>query len=89
MNFNRKEDQHDSDNSNSHSSDSDDYSPKFKNENDGNFYEDASSSDTDEKETLDDRMNDVGVIDVTYAQRTVWLVKVRNIRRFICFKLIF
>lgn len=40
-----------------------------------NMYEDVSDSEIDEKEHAD-RMNDVGVVDITYAQRTVWLVKV-------------
>lgn len=49
----------------------------------GMYVDDSSGSDDDEtmgKETVDSasdaRMNDVGVVDTTYAQRTVWLVKV-------------
>ena len=40
-----------------------------------NLYEEVSDSEIDDKEHAN-RMNDSGVVDVTYAQRTVWLVKV-------------
>ena len=53
------------------------YSKKSRVDNRESLYEELSDSDMDEKEHLD-RMNDVGVVDVTYAQRTVWLVKVIN-----------
>lgn len=50
----------------------------------GMYVDDSSGSDVDDemmgKETVNSaanaRMNDVGVVDTTYAQRTVWLVKV-------------
>lgn len=51
------------------------YSKKSRVDNGEGLYEELSDSDMDEKEHMD-RMNDVGVVDVTYAQRTVWLVKV-------------
>jgi hypothetical protein len=71
MNFNRNsEDEEMSD------SESDiEYSKNSKTKNGEGLYEEVSDSDMDEKEHMD-RMNDVGVVDVTYAQRTVWLVKV-------------
>lgn len=57
------------------SSSDNDYSKKSRMETDEGLYEEVSDSDIDEKEHLN-RMNDTGVVDVTYAQRTVWLVKV-------------
>ena len=53
------------------------YSKKSRVDNRESLYEELSDSDMDEKEHMD-RMNDVGAVDVTYAQRTVWLVKVIN-----------
>lgn len=71
MNFNRNSDDEELSDSGSDI----EYSKKSRVENGENLYEEVSDSDMDEKEHLD-RMNDVGVVDVTYAQRTVWLVKV-------------
>lgn len=59
----------------SDSSSDNEYSKKNKIENGENMYEEITDSDIDEKEQAN-RMNDTGVVDVTYAQRTVWLVKV-------------
>ena len=74
MNFNRgSEDEELTD-----SSSENEYSKKSKMETDDGLYEEVSDSDMDEKEQLN-RMNDTGVVDVTYAQRTVWLVKVKYI----------
>ena len=71
MNFSRN-----SDNEELTDSGSDiEYSKKSRTDNGESLYEELSDSDMDEKEHMD-RMNDVGVVDVTYAQRTVWLVKV-------------
>lgn len=74
MNFNRgSEDEELTD-----SSSENEYSKKSRMETDDGLYEEVSDSDMDEKEQLN-RMNDTGVVDVTYAQRTVWLVKVKYI----------
>lgn len=74
MNFNRgSEDEELTD-----SSSENEYSKKSRMETDDGLYEEVSDSDMDEKEHLN-RMNDTGVVDVTYAQRTVWLVKVKYI----------
>ena len=71
MNFNRgSEDEELTD-----SSSENEYSKKSRMETGDGLYEEVSDSDIDEKEHLN-RMNDTGVVDVTYAQRTVWLVKV-------------
>lgn len=71
MNFNRNSDDEELTDSDSDT----EYSKKSGLENGESLYEEVSDSDMDEKERMD-RMNDVGVVDVTYAQRTVWLVKV-------------
>lgn len=74
MNFNRgSEDEELTD-----SSSENEYSKKSRMETDDGLYEEVSDSDMDEKEHLN-IMNDTGVVDVTYAQRTVWLVKVKYI----------
>ena len=68
------------------SSSENEYSKKSKIETEEGLYEEVSESDIDEKEHLN-RMNDTGVVDVTYAQRTVWLVKVLYfIKYFECIK---
>lgn len=79
MNYNRgSEDEEITD-----SSSEQDYSINSRMEAGNDLYEEVSDSDMDEKESLS-RMNDTGVVDVTYAQRTVWLVKViRFFLRFI------
>ena len=59
----------------SDSSSDNEYSKKNNVENGENMYEEITDSDVDEKEQAN-RMNDTGVVDITYAQRTVWLVKV-------------
>lgn len=48
-------------------------------EEDENMYEGGSDSESESQggaNDVDSRMNDVGVVDISYAQRTVWLVKV-------------
>lgn len=71
MNFNRKSD------NDEELTDSDSENEYSKKNNPDGMYEEVSDSDIDEKEHMN-RMNDVGVVDTTYAQRTVWLVKVTN-----------
>lgn len=74
MDFNRN-----SDNEELSDSSSDiQYSKSPRMDNGESLYEEVTDSDVDEKEHIN-RMNDVGVVDVTYAQRTVWLVKVTYI----------
>jgi len=73
MNYTRHNDEELSD-----SSSENEFSNKITNVGEGNMYEDVSDSEIDEKEHAN-RMNDVGVVDITYAQRTVWLVKVRTL----------
>lgn len=51
------------------------YSKQKRASNGEELYEDLTDSEIDEKEHIN-RMNDAGVVDTTYAQRTVWLVKV-------------
>lgn len=73
MNFNRNSDDEELTDSASDM----EYSKKSRVDNEEGLYEEVSDSDIDEKEHMN-RMNDVGVVDVTYAQRTVWLVKVKR-----------
>lgn len=76
MNFNRNSDDEELTDSGSDM----EYSKNRGVDNGNSLYEEVSDSDMDEKEHMN-RMNDVGVVDVTYAQRTVWLVKViKNIK---------
>lgn len=71
MNFNRTTD----DEELTDSSSENEFSKSSRLANTEGLYEEVSDSDIDEKEHMN-RMNDVGVVDTTYAQRTVWLVKV-------------
>lgn len=73
MNFNRNTDEELTD-----SSSENEISKNSRTPNAEGLYEEVSDSDIDEKEHIN-RMNDVGVVDTTYAQRTVWLVKVPGI----------
>lgn len=70
MNYNRTSDEDMSD-----SNSENEYSNQKRPSNGGELYEDVTDSELDEKEHMN-RMNDAGVVDTTYAQRTVWLVKV-------------
>ena len=69
MNYNRSSEEL------SDSSSDNEYSNLKRLKNQEELYEDVTDSDIDDKEHLS-RMNDAGVVDTTYAQRTVWLVKV-------------
>lgn len=70
MNYNRTSDEELSD-----SNSENEYSKQTRTSNREELYEDVTDSEIDEKEHIN-RMNDTGVVDTTYAQRTVWLVKV-------------
>lgn len=74
MNYNHRSNTDDEELSDSNS-DNDFSSKRMRGDSDEGVYEEVSDSGTDDKDQLN-RMNDVGVVDVTYAQRTVWLVKV-------------
>ena len=59
-----------------YSSGPDDDQPRRAMKADSDNYEDVSESETADTKLSAARLNEVGVVDVSYAQRTVWLVKV-------------
>ena len=76
MNFSHRNNRSDEEELSDSNSENDFNSKRMRGDSDEGLYEEVSDSGTDDKDQLN-KMNDVGVVDVTYAQRTVWLVKVK------------